>query len=309
MKFLMLLMVSVLVAVTAAREVALFTSFTTTDRDWLLAAAFGLALVLAKPLLASAAARVASNNPALAVACGLLIVPLMLISVAGTALYFESAFQARSTADQQSSTGYQVLNDVIRQKQASAAQLKDIAAANAKKGHHWNAGEQLKQAAAIEAELPDLIARLNEQQQNTSAASIGGHLLQQWRWLVWVAVAVIADLLQVVGVMVLAAITTEQNKTAKQNSRNRTRETEQSEQPEQSKKQTGEQKQPAKTPRTEQAGGWLAEQISRTGQLPTVRDAKAAGVTYAGYSQQIQQLLDAGIIQQKTSGKGWEVRN
>ncbi|WP_286718637.1 hypothetical protein [Thalassolituus sp. UBA2009] len=312
-------MLLALLAVTAAREIALFTSFAASDRDQLLAGLFALALVLAKPMMAAAAGQQwAADNKPLAVVCWLLVVPLLALSIASTVLYFESAYQVQAVAEQQSSSEYQNTAATISAKQTTAELMKQTAADLKDDGNTLNARRLLEKAALIDDELADL----REQQNSlpaaaTTAASISGNHLGGWRWGAWITVSVMGDLLQIVAVLLLTANnapakTDEVVQNGRQNSEQKTEQKEQNKtaenkQTEQNKKQNGEQKQTEKTAPPKQPGKWLADQISTTGQLPTVREAKAAGVNYGSYTDQIQQLLAAGVIQQKASGKGWQV--
>jgi len=309
-------MLLALLAVTAAREIALFTSFAGNGADTALAVAFALALVIAKPLMAAAAKQQSRRkNKPLAAACWLLVVPLLLLSVASTIAYFEYAYQVQATAEKQNSSAYQNTAALIAGKQKTAEQLKRTAAEAERAGNSWNAGELLRESREIESEVQALQQELATMPAAaTSAATVSGDRLGGYRWLAWAAVSVVADLLQIVAVLLLNEHRKEQNsrqnseQKTEQKEQNKTTENKQTEQPEQNKKQNGEQKHGnSVAPGEQTTGNWLAEQISATGQLPTVREAKAAGVNYGSYTDQIQQLLAAGVIQQKASGKGWQV--
>ena len=180
-------MLLALLAVTAAREIALFTSFAASDRDQLLAGLFALALVLAKPMMAAAAGQQwAADNKPLAVVCWLLVVPLLALSIASTVLYFESAYQVQAVAEQQSSSEYQNTAATISAKQTTAELMKQTAADLKDDGNTLNARRLLEKAALIDDELADL----REQQNSlpaaaTTAASISGNHLGGWRWGAW----------------------------------------------------------------------------------------------------------------------------
>ncbi len=299
-------MLLALLAVTAAREIALFTSFAGNGADTALAVAFALALVIAKPLMAAAAKQQSSQkNKPLAAACWLLVVPLLMLSVASTIAYFESAYQVQATAEKQSSSAYQNTAELIAGKQKTAEQLKRTAAEAERAGNSWNAGELLRESRTIESEVQALQQDLATMPATaTSAATVSGDRLGGYRWLAWAAVAVVADVLQIVAVLLLNEQRKEQNsgensgKDTEQKAQNKTVENKQN-----SQNRTKNRAAPGE--QTE--GNWLAEHISTTGQLPTVREAKVAGVNYSSYSNQVQQLLAAGVIQQKASGKGWMV--
>lgn len=280
-----------LVSVTAAREITLFVSFTANQHDAILAAVFAAALVLAKPLLANAATdQIRAGNKMLASACTALVLPLMVVSIAGTALYFETAYQQTAATEQTTSAEYKNTADLIDAKRQSAEALKANAEKSTAKGNTWAAGQYLLKAADIENELAALNATAANVTANTSAATITGNTLNQYRWAAWLTFALLADLLIIVAVILLNTKTTEQNKQPKTPAN----------------KQNSAQKQTIEKCQPEQY--WLTKQISSTGKVPTVREAKAAGITYVSYKQTIERLIDAGTIEQKPAGKGWQVR-
>ncbi len=279
-----------LVSVTAAREISLFVSFAASYQDTILAAIFAAALVMAKPIIATAATDQANaGNKKLAMACMALVIPLMLVSITGTALYFETAYQKTAATEQTTSAEYKNTEALIDAKRKSAAALKYNAEKSTANGNTWAAGQYLIKAADIETEIALLNKNAANVTANTSAATITGNALSQYRWLVWIAFAVLADLLIIISVVLLNTKQIEQNKQQKteENKQRKTR------------KQTTEQQQPEQQ--------WIKQQIRITGIVPTVREAQTAGVTYQSYKQQIEELLSSGVIKKKEAGKGWDL--
>lgn len=280
----LLALLAALLIVTGAREIILFTSFTTTTTDQTLAAVFAAALVAAKPILAAAAKQHASTNKTLAAICAALALPLILVSIAGTATYFESAYQTKNTAEQHNSTEHKNTAALIAAKRKTADQLKASAAKSTAAGNTWSAGQMLQQAAAIETELANITTAPATP---ASPATIAGSTLNNYRWAAWLTVALLADLLIIVAVLLL-------NENKQQN-------TEQTPEKQQ-------QKQPAEQ-KTEQRDTWLTEYISKHRTMPTVRQAQAAGISYARYKAEAEALTNAGTLQPKANGRGWQLTN
>lgn len=280
----LLALLAALLIVTGAREIILFTSFTTTTTDQTLAAVFAAALVAAKPILAAAAKQHASTNKTLAAICAALALPLILVSIAGTATYFESAYQTKNTAEQHNSTEHKKTDALIAAKRKTADQLKASAAKSTAAGNTWSAGQMLQQAAAIETELANITTAPATP---ASPATIAGSTLNNYRWAAWLTVALLADLLIIVAVLLL-------NENKQQN-------TEQTPEKQQ-------QKQPAEQ-KTEQRDTWLNEYISKHRTMPTVRQAQAAGISYARYKAEADTLTKAGTLQPKANGRGWQLTN
>ena len=280
----LLALLAALLIVTGAREIILFTSFTTTTTDQTLAAVFAAALVAAKPILAAAAKQHANTNKTLAAICAALALPLILVSIAGTATYFESAYQTKNTTEQHNSTEHKNTAALIAAKRKTADQLKASAAKSTAAGNTWSAGQMLQQAAAIETELANITTAPATP---ASPATIAGSILNNYRWAAWLTVALLADLLIIVAVLLL-------NENKQQN-------TEQTPEKQQHK-QPAEQK-------PEQRDTWLTEYISQHRTMPTVRQAQAAGISYARYKAEADTLTKAGTLQPKANGRGWQLTN
>ena len=59
----------------------------------------------------------------------------------------------------------------------------------------------------------------------------------------------------------------------------------------------------------EQRDTWLTEYISQHRTMPTVRQAQAAGISYARYKAEADKLTNAGTLQPKANGRGWQLTN
>lgn len=300
-KPLFLITVLMMFAVSAAAEIGLFLSFTTTAGDQLLAGMFGGALVLAQLLFADQAAlRATAGQTGSAFFCGALAGLLLLISVIGTVVFFETRYQQQLAAATQNSDSYQLQKRLVQQSLESAAQLKQRAEQALQLNRITSAMQLTRQAAEIEQASAQQIGNITNQG-NTTAKNPWG----KWRWFAWALFAAVADLIGTYGVVLLRTWPTETKPKVQTKPTAETKQAPETKQTAETKQAT-ETKQPNPKNKTG-AEHWMLQHIKKHQQVPGVRDAKATGYTYGEFTRAVAGMIQLGLITPKASGKGWDV--
>lgn len=304
-RMLFLITVLVMFTVSAAAEISLFLSFTQTGFDKLLASLLAGGMVLAQLLFADQAAmRKKAGQNGTAFFCGAMAALLLLISVIGTVVFFESRYQQQITTATQNSDSYQLQKQLVQQSLESAAQLKKRAAEAQQLNRISSAMQLTRQAAEIEQASAGQIASLG-----TQGAAVQKSL-SEWRWGAWLLFAAVADLIGTFGVVLLRTWPAEKQNTkpaAETKQATETKpETKQAAPVKQNTKQAVETKQPVAKNQTE-VEYWMHQQIKTQRQVPAVRDAKARGYTYGDFTRAVQRMIEQGFITPRASGKGWDV--
>lgn len=260
-------------------QISLFTSFVATGRDQWHAGIFAAALVATQYLFIDQAAKKWwAGQPILAGTSTLAVGVLMAISVSCTALYFESRYQTLHSAATVGSDGYNMLHNLITEKQQSAAAYKTLAATETERGNKWVAGQHLKNAAQIEADLPHLLDRLTQQQPTGSTVAVVASTGNA-RWALWWCFALVADLIPAVAILLLRSNTAVTAPVVAKTV---------AEQPK---------KQPAECSKTAEQTLSIKSLIVVMGRMPSWREANAKGMTYSTYKRQIEELQTAGVIE------------
>ena len=292
-----LLIVAVgLFSVSVYSEVMLFTSVFQANAEKLLAGTFAFFVVLAQIVFADQAAFWRSRkNDLLAGLCGLAVLVLMIVSVAGSVFFFESGFNEMKQKQNTSGTGYQLAVELINSKQNTIAGLKANAEKSEQAGNAWDAGQKRLAAVEVENELAALILSLadNKAEAVGSASAMVG-ILESYRFIAWFIFAAIADFVPVLAVVLLRLCPVKETK--------QTNETKQLAKQNENKTET---KQPVKTNAI--AKQKLRHVIELRQSVPSVREAKALGYSYAAFKAEIEALVEDNFLIKRESGKGWNL--
>lgn len=311
-------MVITLFAVSVYCELMLFVSLNDGQAEKILAGAFAIALVLGQLVQADQAVKAwtAGNKTAALIAAGVVVL-LMAISVAGTAIYWDNAYSNKSNTEHQSGTAYQLLLENINQLKASAAELKNTAQQEKANGNAWSAGNREEKAAEIEQQLPALIAQLATLPSDASGSAThgAGQISSGQRWAVWIVLALIADLLPVLGVMQLRSQSgntqhtcnkpthaTEKLNTATQPEKRNTANTTQVPAAEPGRTNTGN-----TTASTGRAAEWVKAQLLQNRKVPSAAEAAAAGIGSTRWRNALAELAQQGWTQKNPNGRGYVV--
>ena len=305
-----LLIVAVgLFSVSVYSEVMLFTSVFQANAEKLLAGTFAFFVVLAQIVFADQAAFWRSRkNDLLAGLCGLAVLVLMIVSVAGSVFFFESGFNEMKQKQNTSGTGYQLAVELINSKQNTIAGLKANAEKSEQAGNAWDAGQKRLAAVEVENELAALILSLadNKAEAVGSASAMVG-ILESYRFIAWFIFAAIADFVPVLAVVLLRLCPVKESpvKETKQKTK-QTNETKQTAKQNENKAET---KQAVKTTAKPTAKNkqTLREIIAQGKSVPSVREAKELGFSYAAFKAEIEALVEDNFLIKRESGKGWEV--
>lgn len=293
----LVVMVLTLFSVSVYCELMLFVSLNDGQAEKVLAGAFAVALVLGQLVQADQAAKgwKAENKPA-AIVAGLVVVLLMLISVAGTAIYWDNAYSNKSNTEQQGGTAYQLLLENINQMKASAAELKKTAAEEKANGNPWSAGNREEKAAEIELQLPALINQLAAMPADNSGSATHGasQISNMQRWGVWVVLALIADLLPVLGVMQLRSQCGNKQRNTTQDKGSNT-----TQKPATQQRNTTEQQNDAVV--------WVKNHIQQAKAVPSAAEAQAAGIGSTRWRNALAELAEYGWTQKNPNGRGYIV--
>ena len=300
-----LLIVAVgLFSVSVYSEVMLFTSVFQANAEKLLAGTFAFFVVLAQIVFADQAAFWRSRkNDLLAGLCGLAVLVLMIVSVAGSVFFFESGFNEMKQKQNTSGTGYQLAVELINSKQNTIAGLKANAEKSEQAGNAWDAGQKRLAAVEVENELAALILSLadNKAEAVGSASAMVG-ILESYRFIAWFIFAAIADFVPVLAVVLLRLCPVKETK-------QETKQTNETKQPVKQNENKTETKQSVKTTAKPTAKNkqTLREIIAQGKSVPSVREAKELGFSYAAFKAEIETLVEDNFLIKRESGKGWEV--
>tara|TARA_B110000008_G_scaffold279562_1_gene327221 strand:- start:1931 stop:2893 length:963 start_codon:yes stop_codon:yes gene_type:complete len=300
-----LLIVAVgLFSVSVYSEVMLFTSVFQANAEKLLAGTFAFFVVLAQIVFADQAAFWRSRkNDLLAGLCGLAVLVLMIVSVAGSVFFFESGFNEMKQKQNTSGTGYQLAVELINSKQNTIAGLKANAEKSEQAGNAWDAGQKRLAAVEVENELAALILSLGDNKAEAvgSASAMVG-ILESYRFIAWFIFAAIADFVPVLAVVLLRLCPAKETK-------QETKQTNETKQPVKQNENKTETKQAVKTTAKPTAKNkqTLREIIAQGKSVPSVREAKELGFSYAAFKAEIETLVEDNFLIKRESGKGWEV--
>lgn len=304
-----LLIVAVgLFSVSVYSEVMLFTSVFEAENEKFLAGAFAFFVVLAQIVFADQAAFWRSRkNDLLAGMCGVVVLVLMIVSVAGSVFFFESGYSEMKQNQNTNSAGYQFTVDLIESKQNTIAGLKANAEKSERQGNSWDAGQKRMKAVEVETELTQLIESLadnNVEAMGSASAMVA--TLESFRFVAWFIFAAIADFVPVLAVVLLRLCPAKETKQKTKQTNETKQETKQplkkKEKQNENKQET---KQPAKTNVIEKQT--LREIIAQRQDVPSVREAKELGFSYAAFKAEVEALVQDSFLIKRESGKGWDL--
>ena len=313
-------MVITLFAVSVYCELMLFVSLNDGQAEKILAGAFAIALVLGQLVQADQAVKAwtAGNKTAALIAAGVVVL-LMAISVAGTAIYWDNAYSNKSNTEQQSGTAYQLLLENINQLKASAAELKTTAQQEKANGNAWSAGNREEKAAEIEQQLPALIAQLATLPSDASGSAThgAGQISSGQRWTVWIVLALIADLLPVLGVMQLRSQSGNtqhtdntqhiDSKPTRATEKTNTANTTQTPATKQGSTNTDNTTGSTTLASTGSAAEWVKAQLLQNRKVPSAAEAAAAGIGSTRWRNALAELAQQGWTQKNPNGRGYVV--
>lgn len=300
----LLIVAAGLFSVSVYSEVMLFTSVFEAEKEKVLAGAFAFFVVLAQIVFADQAAFWRSRkNDLLAGLCGVVVLVLMIVSVAGSVFFFESGYSEMKQNQKTNSADYQFTVDLIKSKQSTIAGLKANAEKAERQGNSWDAGQKRIKAVEVETELAKLIESLsNKKTEGVGSASAMVATLENFRFVAWFIFAAIADFVPVLAVVLLRLCPA---KETKQKTKQKT-ETKQTEKQNENKTETNQEtKQVAKT--NVIVKQTLREIIAQRQDVPSVREAKELGFSYAAFKADIETLVEDNFLIKRESGKGWNV--
>jgi heme exporter protein D len=297
------MLIAILAVVSGYCEVTLFVDFAETNNliDKIQMGALAGSLVLAQHTLAQRAGSLFARGHRLAAALvAALVAVLLMISVAASAVFYESRYQASRSEDRLADTGYQLRAQLIADTRASIQQMQKLAEAEAAKGNTWIAGQHQTKAQQIQKSLPALIEQLDQMQ--TPAASSAGiiaELLASYRWFVWISFGLIADLIPMLLLLLLTVYP--QHKHKEEPHSTETRKSLQTDANTELKTPENTAKVPASAPTT------LEGLIECLGKMPTWAEVNARGISYRQYKKQRDQLEQRGLVINPGDGSGFRL--
>jgi uncharacterized protein YpmS len=286
----LLIVAAGLFSVSVYSEVMLFTSVFEANAEKILAGAFAFFVVLAQMVFADQASFwIGKKEQLLAGLCFLAVLVLMLVSVAGSVFFFESGYSEMKKKQNTNSAGYQFTVDLIKSKQNTINGLKANAEKSEQAGNTWDAGQKRIKAVEVENELTVLIQSLSLGDNKAAAmgsASAMVATLESFRFVAWFIFAAIADFVPVLAVVLLRISAADETKHVIKTKTKHVIET----------KQTNETKQET-----------LRAIITKRNDVPSVREAKELGFSYASFKAGIEQLIEDNFLIKRESGKGWDL--
>lgn len=202
----LLLFALALAAVSMTCEIILFAGHTQTDLDTAIAVVTGAGLVGCQYLFAGLGAHLHRQRACLsALSVWLVTLALLVVSVSGSAGFFESRFQASNAQATQSSTGYQLRLQAIDALDQQANELTAAAQASRAQGNAWYAGQLLEQAQTLADKRQQQVAELSQVEATTKSSSTALAMATgEYRWALWWILAALIDLCPLLVFAVLA---------------------------------------------------------------------------------------------------------
>lgn len=259
-------------------QVSLFISLVSNTQDQWHAAVFSIVLIYSQYMFTAQVALKWKNKQfLLAGVAAVITVVQILISTVITAFYFESRYQTANNLATTTSNEHVIVKSLITEKQRTVQQFKSLADNELKKGNKWMAGQHMQKADRIEQELPGLLEQLQSIKVTATGAGALGSAMGEMRWIAWFMLSVLADLIPATAILLFVF--------GDKNSKTEAVlvEIEQEELPEE----------PQATGITD-----LQSLIADLGDMPSWREAKAAGLTYSKYKTQREELQKLGKIKQ-----------
>lgn len=259
-------------------QVSLFVSLMSNTQDQWHAGIFSAVLIYSQYMFtAQMAIKWRNKQITLAGIAAVLTVVQIIISTVITAFYFESRYQSANSLATTTSNEHVIVKGLITGKQRTIEQFKSLAAEELEKGNKWIAGQHMQKADRIEQELPALLAQLQSIKVTAKGGAALGSAMGEWRWVAWFTLSVLADLIPATAILLFVF--------SEKNSRTEAVSVE------------IEQEELSEEPQPMGATD-LQSLIAELGDMPSWREAKAAGLTYLKYKTQREDLQKQGVIKQ-----------
>ncbi len=208
-----------LAMVSMAAEVQLFVSYAISLPDKLFAGITALALVACQFIFVGLAIdMIRQKHFCLSGLLALVTLVLFIISVSGTAAFFESRFTSMHQANRAQSDVYQLQLKLIEDLTQQEAIYKSNALALKKVDKVTRAGLQLDRSVQVSKARTEALTKLeNIKAAPTNAGSALVGLMGEYRWLVWYVLAGLVDVCALLCFSVLAVCKQTQQIVQKQN--------------------------------------------------------------------------------------------
>ena len=195
-----------LALVSMAAEIQLFVSYAISVPDKLFAGITALALVACQFIFVGLAIdMIRQKHFCLSGLLALVTLVLFIISVSGTAAFFESRFTSMHQANRAQSDVYQLQLKLIEDLTQQEAIYKSNALALKKVDKVTRAGLQLDRSVQVSKERAEALLKLeNIKAVPTNAGSVLVALMGEYRWLVWYVLAGLVDVCALLCFSVLA---------------------------------------------------------------------------------------------------------
>jgi len=193
---LILLLGVILAGVSIMCEVLFFIDFTESVTDKVIATVTAVALVGCQFVFLGAAMHMARlKKTVLSILLSIALLFLLIISVSGTASFFESRFVSQNNINLKNSDVYlfqkQLISDLGEQNKA----LKTAAITANDKGNSWDAGRLLRSAQKAANSQADAINKLSSIQTTTKTAGASlAAFTGELRWGLWFVMAALVDI-------------------------------------------------------------------------------------------------------------------
>lgn len=304
--------IAVSVSLSAWAEYSLFVSFAPEPDNGinpvtLALGALGALFVVAQFALAAQAVQRWPEQQHLAAICAATCAVLLVISITGTATWFESAYQQRTTAGAPVTAADQIAQEIAAATLASAAAL-DAQADRASASNLLTKAAQYRQQAAAMRTAITLPVQPATAPAPVTQATIAG---DQLGGLLFWAIAILTDLIPLLAVVLINTTTSTQATApgAPQPAADSepVANQEQAEQP--TNPETHSPTNPVNQPGTitRDALQTLRAHIRETGTMLTRAQAAELGIGQNQYRRACQQLKDDGVIKQPGPGKPYQV--
>lgn len=198
-------------SISAATMMFFCISLTTDSVGQAITAFAGLGIVLAQYVFSAKIQQDKSNNQYDAVTIAVTTI-IFIASIMGTWSWIESEFNVNKKTSTQSSDQYKDNRTLIAMKTITAQSHLDQAKTYGEKANYTTqAKNSTKEADKVLAEIEALIKQnttLPTQTTGNSSQDMGA-ILGEWRWLVWLALALIIDLCTVIAILELRKLKAE----------------------------------------------------------------------------------------------------
>lgn len=189
----------ILILISIVCEVMLFIDYADNRIDKIIAGLSAAALVVCQFSFVPLAIKKWQTNKVLAMFISSIICVLFMVSVSGTAAFFESRFSSKNDVLTKTSNEYMLKQKTINDLFIMHNLFIDSANKAKEEGNNWYAGEQLKEASKINKQRLELIESLKEIEVTPKDSGTAlAKALDKSRWTLWLLMAILVDLCPIV---------------------------------------------------------------------------------------------------------------